>query len=80
MHFDVIALSDTWLIDNDSDTFNIDGYKMFRCSRTNKNGGGVALYINDSLQHKFLPDMYKCIDNCAEVISLEITLKNCKKH
>ena len=27
---------------------------MFTCSRTNKNGGGVALYINDYLQHKFL--------------------------
>ena len=78
-HFDVIALSETWLIDNDSDNFNIDGYKMFTCSRTNKNGGGVALYINDSLQHRFLPDMSKCIDNCAEVIYLEITLKNGKK-
>ena len=71
LHFDVTALSETWLIDNDSDTFNIDGYKMFTCSGTNKNGGGVALYINDSLQHKF--------DNCAEVISLEITLSNGKK-
>ena len=59
LHFDVIALSETWLIDNDSDNFNIDGYKMFTCSRTNKNGCGVAPYINDSLQHKCLPDMYK---------------------
>ena len=52
---------------------------MFTCSRTNKYGVGVALYINDSLQHKFLIDMSKCIDNCAEVISLEITLNNGKK-
>ena len=50
--FDVIALSETWLIDNDSDCFNIDGYKMFNCPRTNKSGGGVSLYINDSLQHR----------------------------
>ena len=35
--------------------------------------------INDSLQHKHLPDMSKCLDNCAEVVSLEITLKNDKK-
>ena len=79
VQFDVIALSETWLIDNDSDSFNIDGYKMFTCSRTNKSGGGVALYINDSLQHKYLPDMSKCLDNCAEVVSLEIALKNGKK-
>ena len=77
--FDVIALSENWLIDNDTDSFNIDGYKMFTCSRTNKSGGGVALYINDSLQHKYLPDMSKCLDNCAEVVSLEIALKNGKK-
>ena len=36
-------------------------------------------YINDSLQHKYLPDMSKCLDNCAEVVSLESTLKNGKK-
>ena len=52
---------------------------MFTCSRTNKSGGGVTLYINDSLQHKYLPDMSKCLDNCAEVVSLEIALKNGKK-
>ena len=52
---------------------------MFTCSRTNKSGGGVALYINDSLQYKYLPDMSKCLDNCAEVVSLEITHKNGKK-
>ena len=43
--FDVIALSETWLIDNDSDCFNIDGYKMFTCSRTNNLAGVELLYI-----------------------------------
>ena len=79
VQFDVIALSQTWLIDNDSGSFNIDGYKIFTCSRTNKSGGAVGLYINDSLQHKYLPDMSKCLDNCAEVVSPEIVLKNGKK-
>ena len=44
VQFDVIALSETWLIDNDSDRFNIDWYKMFTCSRTNKSGVD-SLYI-----------------------------------
>ena len=77
--FDVIALSEIGLIDNYSDCFNIDGYKMFTCSRTNKSRGGVALCINDSLQYKYMPDMSKCLDNCAEVVSLEITQKMVKK-
>ena len=79
LQFDVIAISETWLSDNDSDNFNIDGYITFTCSRIYKKGGGVALYINNSLQHKYLPNKSKCIDNCAEAVSVEITLKNGKK-
>ena len=30
LQFDVIALSETWLNDNGSDNFNIDGYKTFK--------------------------------------------------
>ena len=67
--FDVIALSETWLIDNDTDIFNIDGYKMFTCSRINKSGGGVALYINDSLQHKYLPETL-VIKRCIYAVTL----------
>ena len=76
LQFDVIALSETWLSNDDSDNFNINGYTTFPCSRVNKKGGGVALYITDSLQHKYLLDKSKCIDNCAEVVSVKITLKN----
>ena len=46
--FDVIAVSETWLKDNDtSSSYSIDGYSSFQCSRLNKTGGGVALYINE---------------------------------
>ena len=51
---------------------------MFTCSRTNKSGGGVALYINDSLQHKYMADVSKCLDNCAEVVPLKITVNMAK--
>ena len=43
--FDVIALSETWLNDNDSDSFNLGGYELVSCSRSSKKGGGVGLYI-----------------------------------
>ena len=51
--FDVIALTETWLQqdedegENDDDAdyvYDIDGYKRFTCSRANKRGGGVAIY------------------------------------
>ena len=79
LQFDVIAIPETWLSDNDSDNFNKDGYTTFTCSIMNKKGGGDALYVNNSLQHKYLPNKSKCIDNCAEAVSVEITLKNDKK-
>ena len=79
LEFDVIALSETWLNDNNNTMFDMVGYNNFTCSRTDKSGGGVALYINDSLQHKYLPDKSRYINNCAEIVSVEITLRNGKK-
>ena len=66
--FDVIAISESLLSDNDNDTFCLEGY-----------GGGVVLYIRESLQHKYLPEKSKCIENCAEILSVEITLEKDKK-
>ena len=77
--FDVIAISESWLSDNDNDTFCLEGYDILSCSRLNKKGGGVVLYIRESLQHKYLPEKSKCIDNCAEILSVEITLEKDKK-
>ena len=37
------------------------------------------LHLQKKLQYKYLPDMSECLDNCAEVVSLEITHTNCKK-
>ena len=77
--FDVIALSESWLSDNDNDIFCIEGYDILSCSRLNKKGGGVVLYIKESLQYKYLPEKSKCIDNCAEILSVEIALEKDKK-
>ena len=40
--FDVIALSESWLSDNDNDIFCLEGYDILSCSRLNKKGGGVV--------------------------------------
>ena len=78
--FDVIAVSETWLKDNDtSSSYSLDGYSSFICSRLNKTGGGVALYINETLQTNYLPNKSKCIDNCAEIVTVEVTLATGKK-
>ena len=51
--FDIIALTETWL-DMSGKVFDpevkIDGYTLFYKDRENRRGGGVALYIRDTLQ------------------------------
>ena len=51
--FDIIALTETWL-DMSGKVFNpevkIDGYTLFHKDRENRRGGGVALYVRDTLQ------------------------------
>ena len=52
---DVIAVSETWLKDNDtSSSYSIDGYSSFQCSILNKTGGGAALYVIVTLQPNYL--------------------------
>ena len=50
--FDIIALTETWL-DMSGKVFNpevkIDGYTLFYKDRENRRGGGVALYVRDTL-------------------------------
>ena len=78
--FDVIAISETWLNENDTNlSYSMDGYISFQCSRLNKTGGGVALYINETLQPNYLPNKSKCNDNCAEIVTVEVTLATGKK-
>ena len=79
--FDVIAVSETCLKDNDtSSSYSIDGYSSFQCSILNTTGGGVALYINETLQPNYLPNKSNCIDNCAEIVTVEVTLATGKRY
>ena len=86
---DVIILNETWLKPsiNDNEIFPPEAYKIFRCDRSpkshppdpqnpnrfRKNGGGVLIAINSSLDINS-----KIINiNCsAELLSVQITLKN----
>ena len=43
---DIIAINESWLCDNDIiDDYEIENYNMVHMNRTNKRGGGVALYV-----------------------------------
>ena len=70
---DVIAVSETWLNGNISDKqIEMPDHQVFRKDR-DRNGGGVALYINNSISAKHLTDFD---DLGIEVVAVEIRLCN----
>ena len=84
----ILGLSETWLHSNLPDNFlTIEGYKLLRSDRswtppnsTNiKKGGGVSLYIRDSLSWN--NDKVKYLDrseNYLEIQWIEIINENCR--
>ena len=72
--FDIVAVTETWLDSKDNSQYQLEGYTAYFCSRVGKKGGGVGLYVSNSLKHKYLIDMSYCIQNCAELVCVEVTL------
>ena len=86
---DIIVLNETWLKNgiNDNELFPPEAYKIFRCDRSpdshppdpsypnkyRRNGGGVLIAIKSSLDITTKKISTPCP---AEVLSIEITLKN----
>ena len=71
--FDVIALTETWLNMSDKDfetEVHIQGYNLFHKDRVGRRGGGVALYVRDSLQSYTVSSVKA--DNNQESLWVEI--------
>ena len=61
-HFDILAISETWLSDViPSETVHISRYHLYRNDRRS-HGGGVLLYIKDTLQHTYCPEQHQSSD------------------
>lgn len=51
-NFSVIGLSETWLSDSNKQCYALQGYNHISQCRPNKTGGGVSLFVKDSLSFK----------------------------
>ena len=57
-----VAISETWLSDDiPSETVHISGYHLYRNDRRS-HGGGVLLYIKDTIQHTYCPELHQSSD------------------
>ncbi|KAK4813674.1 LOW QUALITY PROTEIN: hypothetical protein QYF61_017641 [Mycteria americana] len=55
-NYDMVAIMETWWDDLHNWSVAIDGYKLFRRDRQGRRGGGVALYVRESLDSLELND------------------------
>lgn len=69
--FDVISINETWLNSTIDDCeVNIDGYEILRKDRNDRRGGGVAIYVRNSINYKLRSDLM--VDN-LEMLVIEIS-------
>ena len=52
-----IAVTETWLKHSSHDCYNIHGYNCIFNSRLTKNGGGVGIYLSDTLDFNIRNDL-----------------------
>ena len=74
-NFKVIGLSETWMNDekgDDYEKFYLNGYTVHYINRKNKKGGGAALFVKDSVKQKTIDELTYSIDNCFDVVTVEI--------
>ena len=68
---DLIGITETWIHTNTRDfvgEYNVQGYKLFKKDRIDKEGGGVMLYIRE-----FLEPVEKKVELDQEILEVEIS-------
>ena len=75
--FDIIAVTETWLKNDPNllEYVKIDGYNMQYNNRDGRRGGGVGLYIKDSIKYKMRDNITRS-DPDLEHLWVEIEGKN----
>lgn len=68
---DILILSETWF--SHDDVTNIVGYHSFHCTRDNKGGGGVSVYIRKTINCKAEPILVKSCD-VADILCIEMQM------
>lgn len=69
--FDIVTITETWLTSFNENFIQLDGYKYIGKSRQ-KHGGGVGMFIGDSLTFKLRSDISAIGDDKFEIIAIEL--------
>lgn len=78
-HFDVIAISETWLSEEDCLDYNFENYEACHMLRRNNIAGGVALYIKSSVKFKLIKHKSFIVDDLLECVTVELNMEKDEK-
>ena len=67
---DVLVLTETWF--SDFNTCDIDGYNAFHTFRSDRRGGGVSIFVRETLKSRLLSEQ-SCVTDFLECCSVEIS-------
>lgn len=77
VNFDVIALSETWLSENEVIDYQLDNYNVVSVCR-NSRGGGVMLYIRDCFDYKVVDKYCLVLGDILECVTVDIIIPGAK--
>lgn len=69
--FTIVGLSETWLSDHNSNLFQLPGYNSEHLCRKSRRGGGVSLYVRNTIVYKVRYDL-NVLNDCLEAIFIEV--------
>lgn len=72
--FTAITITETWANDNNEQFLHIPGYNRILQSRSNKSGGGVAIFIKDHLSFTARKDLNLFNNDFCELLFVDIAL------
>lgn len=78
MKWSVMAFSESWIKDHSEKHYGIDGYATEHLFRKNRSGGGVSLYIKDSIEYHVREDL-NILESHIEAIFIEINGESINK-
>ena len=69
--YDIVTVSETWFKEESNCTTGLEGYKVYRCDRKERIGGGVAIWVKDSFASRERGEMKEGI-NVEDSVWVEI--------
>ena len=55
-NFDIVALTETWLNENNKDDYVINGFEACHIVKQSRKGGRVAIYIKNGINYKIIEE------------------------